>query len=145
RRRLVGDTVRLTHRLTRALKNYFPQVLQWFQEKDTALFCDFLSRWPTLKAAQLARRATLVAFFHAHHVRAADLIDSRIQALNSATPLTTDAGVIAPSALLVQALVSQLRVTLQAIKDFDDAIAQRAQAPPDFPLFDALPGAGAVF
>src|SRR4029434_5001919 len=121
RRRLVGDKVRLTKRLTSALKNYFPQVLQWFQEKDPAIFCDCLSRWPTLKAAQLARRAPLVAFFQAHHVRAADVIDSRIQALKSATPLTTDEGVITPSALLVQALVSQLRVTLQAIKDFDDA------------------------
>jgi transposase len=145
RRRLVGDKVRLTNRLTSALKNYFPQVLEWFQEKDTAIFCDFLSRWPTLKAAQLARRATLAAFFQAHHVRSADVIATRIQALKSATPLPMDEGVIAPTALLVQALVSQLRVTLQAIKDFDDAIAQRAQAHPDFPLFDALPGAGAVF
>ena len=32
RRRLVGDKVRLTNRLTSALKNYFPHVLQWFQE-----------------------------------------------------------------------------------------------------------------
>jgi transposase len=63
RRRLGGDKVRLTNRLTRALKNYFPHVLQWFQEKDTAIFCDCLSRWPTLQAAQLARRATREAFF----------------------------------------------------------------------------------
>src|SRR5438128_7088411 len=145
RRRLVGDKVRLTNRLTSTLKNYFPQVLQWFQEKDTAIFCDFLSRWPTLKAAQLARRATLEAFFQAHHVRSADVIATRIHALKSAIPLTTDEGVIAPTALLVQALVSQLRVTVQVIKDFDDAIAQRAQAHPDFPLFDTLPGAGPVF
>src|SRR5215475_13723976 len=73
RRRLGGDKVRLTNRLTSALKNYFPQVLQWFDEKDTLLFCDFLSRWPTLKAAQLARRATLETFFREHHVRSADL------------------------------------------------------------------------
>src|SRR5262245_57359314 len=52
RRRVVGDKVRITNRLTSALKNYFPQVLHWFQEKDTRIFCDFLSRWPTLKAAQ---------------------------------------------------------------------------------------------
>src|SRR5215470_18872196 len=32
RRRLVGDKVRLTNRLTSALKNYFPHVLQWFQD-----------------------------------------------------------------------------------------------------------------
>jgi hypothetical protein len=137
RRRLVGDTVRLTHRLTRARKNSVPQVLAWLQDKDTAIFGDFLSRWPTLKAAPRARRATLAAFFQAHHVRAADVIATRIQARKSATPLTMDAGVMAPTALLVQALVSQLRVTLPAIKDFDDAMAQRAQAPPDCPLCDA--------
>ena len=145
RRRLVGDKVRCTHRLTSTLKNYFPQVLQWFPEKDTAIFCDFLSRWPTLKAAQLARRSTLEGFFRVHHVRAVDVIDTRVQALKSAMALTTDDGVITPNVLLVHALVAQLRVTLQAIADFDNAMAQRAQAHPDFPVFDALPGAGAVF
>jgi transposase len=144
RRRLVGDNVRLTNRLTSALKNYFPHVLQWFHDKDTTIFCDFLTQWPTLKAAQLARRSTLERFFRAHHVRYADVIDQRIQAIKSATPLTTDEGVIAPTALLVQALVSQLRVTLQAIDAFDEAIAQHAQSHPDFPLFNSLPGAGAV-
>jgi len=145
RRRVVGDKVRITNRLTSTLKNYFPHVLHWFQEKDTAIFCDFLSRWPTLKAVQLARRATLETFFRAHHVRYADVITQRIQAIKAATPLTTDAGVITPNALLVQALVAQLRVTLQAITDFDTAIAQCAQSHPDFPLFQALPGAGPVF
>src|SRR4029450_10664647 len=121
RRRLVGDKVRCTNRLTSALKNYFPHVLQWFQDKDTAIFCDFLSRWPTLKAAQLARRSTLERFFRAHHVRAADVITTRIEAIKSAVALTTDEGVITPNTLLVQALVAQLRVTLQAIADFDTA------------------------
>jgi transposase len=145
RRRLVGDKVRLTNRLTSALKNYFPHVLRWFQDKDTAIFCDFLSRWPTLKAAQLARRTTLESFFRAHHVRSADVITTRIEAIKSAMALTTDDGVITPNALLVQALVAQLRVTLQVIADFDTAIAQHAQEHPDFSFFDALPGAGAVF
>jgi transposase len=145
RRRVVNDKVRITNRLTSTLKNYFPHVLQWFQDNDTHIFCDFLRRWPTLKAAQLARRSTLEEFFRAHHVRAADVIDTRLQAIKSAIALTTDDGVITPHVLLVQALIAQLRVTLQAIADFDKAIAQRAQDPPDFPLFDALPGAGAVF
>jgi len=145
RRRVVGDKVRITNRLTSALKNYFPQVLQWFQDKDTRIFCDFLSRWPTLKAAQLARRSTLETFFRDHHVRTADVLATRMHAIKTATPLTTDEGVIAPNALLVQTLVSQLRVTLDAIEAFDHAIAQLAQHHPDFPLFQALPGAGPVF
>ena len=44
----------------------------------------------------------------------------------------------------MQALVAQLRVTLQAIAVFAITIAQRAHAHPDFPFFDTLPGAGAV-
>jgi transposase len=144
RRRLGGDTVRLTNRLTRALQNSFPHVLQWCQATDTALLCDFLSRWPTLKAAQLARRTTLESFCRAHHVRSADVITTRIEAIQSAVALTTDDGVITPNVLLVQALVAQLRVTLQAMAAFDTAIAPRAQEHPAFPLFDALPGAGVV-
>jgi hypothetical protein len=145
RRRLVGDKVRLTNRLTSTLKNYFPQALQWFHDNDTTLFCDFLTQWPTLKAVQLARRSTLERICRDHHVRSPDVIQQRLHAIKSATPLTTDEGVIIPNALLAQALVTQLRATLHAIEEFDKAIAQRAQSHPDFPFFDTLPGAGAVF
>jgi Transposase len=95
RRRLVDDKVRITNRLTSTLKNYFPHVLQGFQAKDTRMFCDFLSRWPTLKAVQLAWRSPLKTFFHDHHVRSAAVMAQRIQALKTATPLMTDEGVIA--------------------------------------------------
>jgi transposase len=145
RRRVVGDKVRLTNRLTSTLKHYFPHVLQWFQDTDTLIFCDFLSRWPTRKAAQLARRSTLETFFRDHHVRSVDVINKRIHALKAAMPLTTDEGVIVPNTVLVQALVNQLRGTLEAIETCDNASAQRAQSHPDFSLFQALPGAGPVF
>ena len=110
RRRLVSDKVRLTNRLTSALKSYFPQVLQWFSDKDTAIFCDFLTQWPTLKAVHLARRATLERFFRQHHVQTR-VIAQRIQAIKTAMPLTTDEGVITPQVCLVRALVAQLRAT----------------------------------
>jgi hypothetical protein len=42
-------------------------------------------------------------------VRYPNVIEQRIQAIKSATPLTTDEGVIAPCSLLIQALVAQLR------------------------------------
>src|SRR5215468_3107903 len=106
-RRCVGnDTVRLTNCLTSALKNSFPQVLPWFQDTETVLFCDFLQRWPTLKAAQLARRSTLEQFFHQHHVRGDQLIHERLEAIKSATPLTTDESVIIPHALMAQSLIA---------------------------------------
>ncbi len=145
RRRLVDDQTRLTNRLTSALKNYFPQALEWFADKASLLFCDFLARWPTVKTARQARRATLERFFHEHNVRRPALIEQRIDAIKHAVPLTDDEGVIAPYALLVKALVEQLRTTLLAIETFDQEIAERAPQHRDFPIFDSFPAAGAVF
>jgi hypothetical protein len=144
RRRLVEDKVRLTNRLTSALKNSFPQVLPWFSDKDTTIFCDVLSQWPTLKAVHLARRATLERCLRQHHVQTR-LIAQRMEAIQTAMPLTTDEGVITPHVCRVRALVAQLRATLQAIEDFDHAMAQLAPTHPDFARFRALPGAGPVF
>src|SRR5499433_3459141 len=98
RRRLVADRVRMTNRLTSALKTCFPQVLQWFPKKETQLFCDFLSQWPTLKAAQLARRSTLARFFRQHHVHGAQRINERLEAMKSATAFTSDEGIMRPQA-----------------------------------------------
>ena len=145
RRRLVGDQVRGTHRFTRALKHSFPQVLQWFPEKDPAIFGDVLRRWSPRTAAPRARRSPLAGCFRAHHVRSADVIDTRRHASKRAMARTTDDGVITPHGLLVPALVAPLRVTWQAMADCDTAMAPRAQEHPAFPLFDAVPGAGAVF
>jgi len=117
-------------------------VLHWFQEKDTAILCDFLRRWPTRTAAPRARRAPRATCFRAPHVRSAEGIAPRIQASTSATPRTTDAGVIVPKALLGQPLVTQLRGTLHARADFDTAMAPCAQNPPDVFWCQALPGAG---
>jgi transposase len=144
RRRVVDDSKRITNRLTSALKQYYPQAVRWFEEKDTALFCDFLSRWPTLKQVKHARRATLEAFFREHNARSAKLVEERLAAIKSATPLTEDVAVITPYRLLAQALVDQLRVTLQAIERFDTEISAISRTLPDYPLFRDLPGAGAA-
>jgi transposase len=142
RRGLVNDKVRITNQLIYALKQYFPQALEWFQERDTAVFCDFLDRWPTLKQAKQARQATLAAFFQEHNVRYPRVIEARIRAIKAAMALTDDIAVILPHQLLVQALVEQLRVTLTAIERFDTQIEAVSQRLPDYALFRALPGAG---
>jgi hypothetical protein len=131
--------------LTRALNNDFPHVRRWLQNKDPAIFCDLLSHWPTRHAAQLARRPTLERGFRPPHGRAAAGITPRIAAIKSAVALATADGVIPPPTLLGPALVAQLRGPWHAIADFDPASAPCAQDPPDCPLVDAWPGAGAVF
>lgn len=145
RRRLVGDRTRLSNRLTALLKNYFPQVLDWFPDVRTLLVCDFLTRWPTLDAVQQADTATLEQFFRSHHAARQGLLARRLQAIQASQPLVTDAAVLKASVVLLKALLAQLRVTLTAIGDFDREIEQLCQTHADYPLFAALPGAGAVF
>jgi transposase len=144
RRDLVGDKTRITNRLCSTLKEYFPQALDWFEDRDTVLFCDFLQRWPSLKHVKRARQATLRSFFWEHNLRRTELIEERIHGIRSASALTDDGAVIGPHQLLVQALVAQLRVTLQAIDGFDAEITAVAKRLPDYALFAALPGAGAI-
>ena len=142
RRRLISDKVRLISRLISVLKDYYPQVLTWFKDRDTMLFCDFLTRWPTLAEVQRSRPTTFERFFYTRRVRSAALIQRRIPGIKDARPLTTDESIIGPNTLMTRMLVAQLREVLTAIAQFDTQIACCAQQHPDFELFNALPGAG---
>ncbi len=144
RRQLVGDKTRFTNRLGNTLKQYYPQALEWFEHRDTIVFCDFVTRWPTLTHVKRARKATVEAFFKAHNVRFANVIDARLCAIKAATALTQDVAVITAHKLQALVLVEQLRVTLQAIKRFDQEIATVLPKLPDYALFSPLPGAGPI-
>ncbi|CAB3808856.1 IS110 family transposase ISCps4 [Paraburkholderia ultramafica] len=142
RRQLVGDQNRLINRLCDTLKQYYPQALEWFDDRGTVLFCDFLERWPTLRSVRQARTAVLETFFHAHHCRSASRISARIESIRAAAALTDDPAIIGPCRLHLLALVAQLRAVLAAIAQFDREIAAVVQTLPDYALFEDLPGAG---
>jgi len=142
RRRLMNDRVRLTNRLRNALKQYYPQALEWFDRIDTPLFCDFIKRWPSLAQARRARKATLEKFFHEHNMNRKALLERRVTAIKSAMPLTTDEAVIVPYRLQALTLVAQLKVALESIRIYDEEIAGLAPQHPDYGLFNTLPGAG---
>jgi len=142
RRSIMDDRVRITNRLRNALKQYYPQVLDWFDHIDTPLFCDFIKQWPTLTQVKRARRTTLEKFFHEHNMRRKLLLEQRIEAIKSAQPLTTDNAVITPYRLQALTLVDQLAVVLHALESYDQEITTLAPQHPDYELFNTLPGAG---
>lgn len=142
RRMMVDEKKRITNRLRTALKQYYPQVLDWFDHIDTPIFCDFIRQWPTLIQVKRARKNTLETFFRQHNMRFAQVLADLLDAIKTATPLTMDDAIIIPYRLQVQVLIEQLSVTLEGIKQFDQATESVASKHPDFHLFDALPGAG---
>jgi transposase len=142
RRKLVNDKIRITNRIRNTLKQYYPQILEWFDRIDTPVFCDFVKRWPSLVQVKQARKTTLSKFFHDHNMRRAHLLEQRLTSIKSATPLTEDDGVIIPNRLQALVLVDLLHVTLASIRRYDDEIASIATRHSDYDLFASLPGAG---
>lgn len=144
RRQLVADKVRFTNRLCSTLKQYYPQSLEWFEKRDTRLFCEFISRWPTLRKVQRARTSTLEKFFHDHRTFRKSVLTRRLEGIRTSRELTDDDALVRSYALKVQVVAEQLKLTLTAIDQYDKAIADIACDHPDYGLFAALPGAGSA-
>jgi transposase len=145
RRRLVGDRTRTSNRMTSLLKCYFPQVLEWFPDIRTEMVCDFLLRWPSLDALRRVRRETLLKFFRRHNSVRQDTLETRLNSIKEALPLTTDGAVLASSRLMITALAAQMKATLAAIKEFDREVKEVCASHQDYELFQSLPGAGHVY
>lgn len=145
RRRAVNERTRICEQIHATLKGYFPQAFVLCGENLASLMaCDFLLKWPTLAAAQAARPDTLRRFYHAHQCRSTERIEQRLKLLASAQPLTTDPAIVQAGVLRMQTLVRQLRALLPQIATYDREIESLFAAHPDAPIFEALPGAGAV-
>jgi transposase len=142
RRGLVQNSVDLSNKITATLKNYYPQALEWFKEKDTFIFCDFISKWSSLTKVKKAKKQTLLDFFNSHNSHYAHVNDARILSIKSAMPLTEDIGVIEPNQLLVEVLIAQFRVLLKGIESLDKTIKLAYKSHDDKVIFDSLPGAG---
>jgi transposase len=144
RRGLVDQRTDQSNRLTSALKQYYPQILDWFDDPAAPLVAAFLSRWPTVEMLQKARPETLVHFFHEHNCRSQELIDQRLEHIRKAVPATRDQAVLESSIVLTHWVCKIIAVLNQGIADLDERIRPLAKAHPDYPIFDSLPGAGEV-
>jgi transposase len=142
RRMLIAEKVRLTNRITAALKGYYPQILDWFEDKDTQVFCEFLTRYPDLTSAQAATQTELEQFFKTHRVVQSKTINRRLQQIQRGVVLTDDLSIVEPLQLLVAALVKQLQILLPTITLFNAKIEALFETHPDAELFATLPGAG---
>lgn len=144
RRHTVDQQTALTNALTQALKEYFPQALDWAGDLNTVMACDFLSKWPTLEKLQKAKSEKIRKFYTDHGSRRRELIDERLKQIRSAIPLTRDTAVISTSVIVVQTILVQLRPLLDAIPRIEKEIETIFRKHPDFEIFDSFPGAGAA-
>jgi transposase len=143
RRRLVDERTRQSNRLTAWLKMYFPQPLDWIDNIDAPLGCDFLERWPTLQQLQRAKPETVQRFFREHNSRSETRIQERMEAIRIAVAAVQDSALLEAGAATTAALVALLKALNATIASLDQRIAALPKHPEE-DLFAGLPGAGPV-
>ena len=145
RRHFVDDRTGFTNELLSHLKAIFPQAFKLVGEDlASPMATDFLKKWPTLQAVKKVKPASLRQFYYGHNSRSEELITERLELVKSAVALTSDQALLAAHSLAIQTLVGQLAALRPFIDQYDKQIAQLFAVHPDAPIFDSLPGAGAV-
>ena len=144
RRKLVDEKTRLSNRLTAALKSYYPQPLQWFDDIDAPLGCAFLQRWPTLAQAQHSHPGTLRKFFVQHNCRSAERIRERIEGIHQAIPAVTDTALLEAGGIIVSGIVRVSQALSESIAAVDAKLQSAVAEHPKAGIFAGLPGAGAA-
>lgn len=140
RRQLVDDKTRLALRLQDCLKQYFPQLVQWF-DVDTALVADLLKHWPDLQHLQRCHDGTLRTFFRQHHCGEA-LTAKRIAAIRAAVAATHDAAVLESCSMKARHLSESMVALRQQIKRLEHRRDELVSTHPDASIFHSFPGAG---
>ena len=142
RRRLVEERTALTNQLTAALKQYFPQAVDWFGDLNTARACAFLQRWPSLQDLKQATPSSIRKFYKTQGYRGQDKLEQLITNIKDAQPLTEDDAVLLASAMMVHALVMAIPSLTDSIERYDQKIAALFDQHDDSTLFGSFPGAG---
>jgi transposase len=139
---LIQMQTRLVNQLTACLKEYYPAALHLFAKLQQRSTLMFLQTYPTPQAAQAASleelTATLRTSKHTHPSKAAARI---AEELHRPQLVATPVMVRAKSRLML-ALVKQLRVVLEEISSYDEAIRTLFLSHDDAELWSSLPRAG---
>jgi len=145
RRSLVDQRTAFTHALSATLKEYFPQVLQWFGSETSPHLRAFVSRWPTLEQARDASEDQLTATLKSSGKRKASVAAREVkEKIRAAVALTYDRAIIEVQSLHARSLIALIEPLDEQIAKYDQAIAGTWADYPDREIFDSLPGAGAV-
>lgn len=144
RRKLDDSRKREVNRLRAALKTYYPQVLELFDDLSTPMVCDFLMKWPSLSQLARAKDSTIATFFREHRSRSRELIEKRIALVRSAVALTSDAALIESGVLRVISLVPVIRAYVEQIEMLEERIATLWAGHPDHDVIDSFPGLGPI-
>lgn len=139
---LIEQRTGLINVLQAALHEYFPAMLEAFDDWTMAAAWAFVERFPTPRELVDAGRRKQEKMLHALGMYRKDKQEERLEIFARADRFCGAEGVTRAKRMLVLATCRQLRTLEAQLKEYRRLINERFAQHPDHGIFDSLPGAG---
>jgi plasmid maintenance system antidote protein VapI len=139
---LVHDKVRITNQIASTLKSYFPVALELFDELDSSVAINFLTKYPTYEDALKLSKEKIRKFLQTHRIRNLTERTNEIYELLHTPQIKVPQFMIRTKKRLMLALLTQLRPLLDQIKRYEKEISHLLKQHPDSKIYLSLPGMG---
>jgi len=137
--RLIHLKVKLLNQIRACLKDYYPVALELFDELDRPTTIEFLLKYQRPEKISVAE---LKRFLRKHHYPGADEKAQEIHEKLSAPQIFVEEFTVRAKSRMLVTLVSQLKVLLPQLEEYQKEIKRLFQQHPDCKIFQSLPGAG---
>ena len=139
---LIEQRTALVNQLQQALHEYYPAVLEAFDDWTLPSAWAFVERFPTPQALIKSGKRNWEKFLHTHKLYRPQTYEKRMAIFANATEFCGGKAVTAAKSLLAVSLAKQLRVLQGQLKTYRKRIDELFKNHPDHDLFGSLPGAG---
>lgn len=139
---LIAQRTALVSQLQAALKEYYPQALEWFEDWTGAAAWDFVLTFPTPEALRNASRKRLFGFLKVHRIGLRPIWEERAAKSRNGPAWPSDPAATAAKSVLAVTLAKSLRTLQASLQEYRARIEKLYGDHPDSSLFDSLPGAG---
>lgn len=139
---LIGQRTALVNQLRQALQEYYPAVLEAFDDWTMPASWEFVIRFPTPQALKKAGKRNWQKFLHTHHLYRSSTYEKRFDIFARATEFCGGQALTNAKSMLAVSLAKQLRVLQRQLEVYRDRIEQLFREHPDHDVFGSLPGIG---
>lgn len=143
RESLVETKTALQNQLRSQLLNYYPSVLDTFSSLDTSIALAFLTDYPSPIEATALSFDDFLAFLKKNHYTHPSRAEEMYAAL-TAPALLPDNVTLRVSSQMALALVEQLKLVRQQIKEFEGKLASLIKEHPSFSIISSLPSVDVI-
>jgi len=140
---LIEERTALVNQARQAAREYYPAVLEAFEDWTLPGTWAFIERFPDTQAMLKAGRRAWEKFFHTHKLYRPETTARRIAVLEAAGQWHIAAHMINAKRLYLLTKIKQLRALQMQLEEYRRRIEAVFASHPDSGMFGSLPGAGA--